>query len=462
LGQAFQQAQGLKKGEIVFIDFKPYTPSNDAPAAFMAIPIFRLGERTGVLAVQVSIDGINKVMANKGSENEHVYSYMMGIDGTLRSSIQQAEDQFNLGSSFAQANIRAALNTPAFKAARGGGSGLMEQENFNGNEVISAYRSMAVYGVELLVFSELGLDQALSKVYYYYKLFLIIGVIIFFVIVFGSVVLSTMIGKPLQLAIDSFKTNFYEITAVVLGIKASSDMLAQETSKQASATEQMSASLNEVASKSSENKELADHAMHEAQTLDQSASEAMNRLSRLNDSIDSMKEGADKSSSIIKAIDEIAFQTNLLALNAAVEAARAGEAGAGFAVVAEEVRSLALKSAKSAKEIAGIIDQTVQSSAEGQARLKEFESYFEAIQQASQTISQMNSRIQQSTAEEKEAIDQIRTGMQETEQAAQQTADTTDSLKISAETVEAELQIIEKNITELRRIIVGNRAINAE
>ncbi len=88
-------------------------------------------------------------------------------------------------------------------------------------------------------------------------------------------------------------------------------------------------------------------------------------MTEMKQAVDAIKLSSDSIAKIIKTIDEIAFQTNILALNAAVEAARAGEAGMGFAVVAEEVRNLAQRSAQSARETAAKIEDSVKKSDHG-------------------------------------------------------------------------------------------------
>lgn len=106
----------------------------------------------------------------------------------------------------------------------------------------------------------------------------------------------------------------------------------------------------------------ADQVMKESERVVLSAQESMKRLIS---SMENIAAASENTSKIIRTIDEIAFQTNLLALNAAVESARAGEAGAGFAVVAEEVRNLALRSAEAARNTAGLIAETGKTINEG-------------------------------------------------------------------------------------------------
>ena len=112
-----------------------------------------------------------------------------------------------------------------------------------------------------------------------------------------------------------------------------------------------------------------------------------------------IRASSDKTSKIIKVIDEIAFQTNILALNAAVEAARAGEAGAGFAVVADEVRSLAQRSAQAAKDTAPLIEESLAKANAGGAKLEQMNVVMRAITE--------------STAKVRVLVDEVKDGSEE-------------------------------------------------
>lgn len=156
-----------------------------------------------------------------------------------------------------------------------------------------------------------------------------------------------------------------EIVGKAQEFSDTSSTLSDGAGRQAASIEEVGASLAEMAQRTDSNakdsiraKELAGQTRHNA---DQSAQE-MEQMTRAMDEIRQASAGIGK---IIKTIDEIAFQTNILALNAAVEAARAGEAGAGFAVVAEEVRALAQRSAQAARETAEKIEDSMTKSQRG-------------------------------------------------------------------------------------------------
>ncbi|MCP4687403.1 MAG: HAMP domain-containing protein, partial [Desulfobacterales bacterium] len=133
-------------------------------------------------------------------------------------------------------------------------------------------------------------------------------------------------------------------------------MLADGASEQAAAIEETSSSMEEMASSAkrcADDAAVADDLMKRVTRVVEASNASMEKLAR---SMEAISGASERTRKIVKTIDEIAFQTNLLALNAAVEAARAGEAGAGFSVVAEEVRNLAMRSADAARDTAMLIE----------------------------------------------------------------------------------------------------------
>ena len=142
-------------------------------------------------------------------------------------------------------------------------------------------------------------------------------------------------------------------------VASASEALAQGSTEQASAIEQITASINDIAKKTKTN---AGEANQASQLIEEAISDVEKGNAQMQDMVVAMQDinkSSESISKIIKVIDDIAFQTNILALNAAVEAARAGEAGKGFAVVAEEVRSLAAKSSAAAAETAEMIEDSI-------------------------------------------------------------------------------------------------------
>jgi methyl-accepting chemotaxis protein/methyl-accepting chemotaxis protein-1 (serine sensor receptor) len=160
-----------------------------------------------------------------------------------------------------------------------------------------------------------------------------------------------------------------EVESAASQTSQSSQVLAKQASVQAAQIEEASASGQEISAMASRNVE---HSAEAAELMSQMQEGLQATSEALGDAVTAMDQiglSGDKIAKIIGVIDRIAFQTNILALNAAVEAARAGEAGMGFAVVAEEVRNLAQRSAEAARDTASLIEQNIQASGTGKVKV---------------------------------------------------------------------------------------------
>jgi methyl-accepting chemotaxis protein len=185
----------------------------------------------------------------------------------------------------------------------------------------------------------------------------------------GSVVIGILIiggvNRVMRSTTDTLTTGSEQIVAAAQKVSNSSQGLAEGASAQAASIDQTGASIEELKGMTTRNASGANQAKEIAESARRSADESSVSVTKLNTAMEELKVSSAEVAKIVKTIDEIAFQTNILALNAAVEAARAGESGAGFAVVAEEVRNLAQRSAQAAKETAEKIEKALAKSEEG-------------------------------------------------------------------------------------------------
>ena len=182
-------------------------------------------------------------------------------------------------------------------------------------------------------------------------------------------------------------------------------------------------------------KQTADNANQANITVEETsaaAAEGMNLVSNLMESAKNIKETSDKTAKIIKTIDEIAFQTNLLALNAAVEAARAGEAGAGFAVVAEEVRNLAAKSAEAAKSTAELIERSIDQGAKGVSASEAVSAAIEKVAANADKSKTLTNEIAEAAAEQTKGVAQINQGIAQLNTVTQQNSAASEEIAASA------------------------------
>lgn len=213
-----------------------------------------------------------------------------------------------------------------------------------------------------------------------------------------------------------------QVALVSEQISAASQTVADGASKQAGSLEETSASSQEMSSMTQRNAENSSQATSFMGEVDNRIAQANKSLEEMLVSMREISGSSEKIASIIKVIDEISFQTNILALNAAVEAARAGEAGMGFAVVADEVRNLAQRCAQAARDTAGLIDESINTSREGGAKLNQMADAIRSITESAREVKRLVDEVNLSSQEQARGIEHIASALTQMEQVTQQAA----------------------------------------
>ncbi|MRW94310.1 methyl-accepting chemotaxis protein [Duganella sp. FT80W] len=209
--------------------------------------------------------------------------------------------------------------------------------------------------------------------------------------------------------------------------------LSTRTEQQAGALEETASSMEELTATVKQNTENARQANTLAQSASSIAVEGGAVVANVVQTMEAINESSKKIVDIISVIDGIAFQTNILALNAAVEAARAGEQGRGFAVVASEVRVLAQRSAAAAKEIKGLIDDSVGKVGAGTQLVSQAGTTMDRIVAAVKSVTDIMGEISNASTEQEAGIEQINHAITEMDTVTQQNAALVEEAAAAAE-----------------------------
>ncbi|MFN8588873.1 MAG: methyl-accepting chemotaxis protein [Burkholderiaceae bacterium] len=215
-------------------------------------------------------------------------------------------------------------------------------------------------------------------------------------------------------------------------LTAASDTISAGAQEQASSLEETAASLEEITSTVRQNADNAQTANQLANNAREVAEKGGSVVSSAVSAMGEINASSRRIADIITTIDEIAFQTNLLALNAAVEAARAGEQGRGFAVVAAEVRSLAQRSATAAREIKGLIEDSVHKVESGAALVNRSGATLDEIVTAVKRVTDVVSEIAAASREQSVGIEQVNRAVTQMDQLTQSNAAQTEELSATA------------------------------
>ena len=226
--------------------------------------------------------------------------------------------------------------------------------------------------------------------------------------------------------------------------------LAQGATEQASAVEQLAASLNDVSHHVEISAQRAENANQQAISVGEHISISDKKMKEVLYSIQHINEFSSQIEAIIKTIEDIAFQTNILALNAAVEAARAGTAGKGFAVVADEVRNLAGKSAEAAKNTTQLIIQTIEAVADSTKIAHTAASAMnEVVAGANSIIAELN-EISKMSSEQSNAISQITIGIEQISSVVSTNSASAEETSAAVNVLSSQAKIMEKEIKRFK------------
>jgi len=233
-------------------------------------------------------------------------------------------------------------------------------------------------------------------------------------------------------------------------ISAGNANLSERTERQASTLEQTAAGTEQLAATVRDNAANCQRASGLAREAEDAARGGAQAVHQVVASMATIETGSRRMADIISTIDQIAFQTNILALNAAVEAARAGGEGRGFAVVAAEVRALAQRSAQAAKEISGLIGQSVAQIAEGSRNAEKSGKVIDGIVAGVQQTSTLIAGISAASGEQASGVEEINRSLTQLEGVTQQNAALVEQAAASAMSFEEEARRLADLVSRFR------------
>ena len=267
--------------------------------------------------------------------------------------------------------------------------------------------------------------------------------------------ITRSISRPLREIVGTLDIASDEVALAVEEISRSSEVLAASTEEQAASLEQAASSVGVIADMTRQNASDAGLANKRSTSAAEFASRSKPSMLRMSAAMVAIKASTDKTTTVVKSIAEIAFQTNLLALNAAVEAARAGQAGQGFAVVAEEVRSLAKRCAESARSTTDLIEEVKASTRNGVAVVDEVASMLEEITVAAQEAATLIARVAAANSQQAEGIGQMHVSIDQMNTVTQSNAATAEETAAASSQITAQARGLSDLAEELTAMVKG-------
>jgi hypothetical protein len=328
------------------------------------------------------------------------------------------------------------------------------------------FKDVPIGGIFMYRYSTQSLDEASSRWSGFVDTMTLSSVklsaltaLVLLVILGGCVLylVRRQIAAPLDAINQALAAGAVEVGNAAANIAGTSRALAEGSSQQAASTEEASASLEEMTAMTKRNAEDAAQARGMAQEARQAAESGVASVNQMSTTMREISVASARMSSTLKIIDEISFQTNILALNAAVEAARAGEAGAGFAVVAEEVRNLALRSAEAAKEISSMVNEALEKIRKGEALGEQVRVQLEDIRAKTNKEAELIEQIARASEEQRQGTVQITEAVHQIDSVTQKNTATSEESSAMAQQLNSHAQSLKEDVENLARLVYGDR-----
>ncbi len=327
---------------------------------------------------------------------------------------------------------------------------------FRGVKKIAGFAPVSATGWSICVTQDY--KEAMAPATRLMGIIIAVGLILLAIAVVAFYFFARAIAEPIKQMTGSLNDASAQVAAASSQVASASQSLAQGSSEQASALEETSSSLEEMSSMTRQNADNAAQAKGLMGEAERNFVKLGDLMQIMVTSIQEVTTSSEETGKIIKTIDEIAFQTNLLALNAAVEAARAGEAGAGFAVVAGEVRNLAMRAADAAKNTAQLIEKTIATVKSSRDLTHQTQDAFKENMDIAGKVKQLIDEVAVASGEQAQGIGQIGIAMAEMDKVVQMTAANAEESASASEEMNAQADQMKDYVEKLAQMIRGGNA----